>query len=490
MQRTKIVCTLGPASDDEATIRAFAEAGMAVARLNFSHGTHEEHARRIEIVRQVASDVGRGIAILADLQGPKLRIGLLPPEGRELTEGERVILAAPLQGGGARPSSADPATIPLPHPEVLRDVRKGDRILLDDGLLELQVLAVAGQHVQARVVVGGVLKSRKGLSLPHTSLKMPSITDKDRDDAAFAIEQQVDYFALSFVRSDEDVRHLRACLGQLAGPASPERGTPIIAKIEKPEALDCIEEILAVSDGLMVARGDLGVEAPAEEVPIAQKHIIRACNAASKPVITATQMLDSMMRWPRPTRAEASDVANAILDGSDAIMLSGETAVGRYAVEAVRTMARIAEVTEQSVPYMDRLRDASRADSRSVTDTIGRMACEAAAELGAKAIITSTVSGSTARRVASHRPATPIIAPTPSLATYRQLALVWGVEPLLVDQFADTDAMIVTVVAAARGRGVVQDGDLVVITAGVPLGGSGQTNMLKVHRVGEEKGWR
>ena len=477
MLRTKIVCTLGPASDDEATVRAFVQARMAVARINFSHGTYDDHGRRIATVRRVASEAGRAVAILADLQGPKLRVGLLPSEGMDLVEGETVILAN-------EQSPSRPDLIPLPHPEVLQEVRNGDRILLDDGLLELQVLKGDGQQVWAKVVAGGVLKSRKGISLPHTGLQMPSITDKDRQDAAFAVEQGVDYFGLSFVRCASDVEHLRAYLRELGSDI------PIIAKIEKPEALDCVNEILAASDGLMVARGDLGIEAPAEEVPIAQKRIIRACNRASRPVITATQMLDSMIRNPRPTRAEASDVANAILDGSDAIMLSGETAVGRYAVESVRTMARIAEVTERSIPYADWLRRADQAASPTVVDAIGQVACEVAAELGAKAIVTSTVSGSTARRVASHRPATPILAPTPSQTTYRQLALVWGVEPVLVDEFVDTDAMIVTVVEAARARGVVRDGELVIITAGVPLGGSGLTNMLKVHRVGEEKGWR
>jgi pyruvate kinase len=477
MLRTKIVCTLGPASDDVATIRAFVEAGMAVARINFSHGTHEDQARRIGIVRRVAHEAGCPVAVLADLQGPKLRVGLLPPEGMPLVKGETVILRD-------QESATDPATIPLPHPQVLRDVRPGDRALLDDGLLELRVLEGDGQQVRAQVVTGGVLTSRKGLSLPHTSLKMPSVTEKDKADADFALEQEVDYFALSFVRCDDDVRELRTWLQERGSDA------PIIAKIEKPEAVDCVEEILAASDGLMVARGDLGVEAPAEEVPIAQKRIIRACNQASKPVITATQMLDSMMRNPRPTRAEASDVANAILDGSDAIMLSGETAVGRYPVESVRTMARIAEVTERSMPYADWLGQGLHEGRQSVTGAMGQVACEIAAELEVKAIITSTVSGSTARRVASHRPITPIIAPTPSLATHRQMALVWGVEPLLVDEFADTEAMIVTVMEAARARGLVQDGELVIITAGVPLGGTGLTNLLKVHRVGEEKGWK
>jgi pyruvate kinase len=328
-----------------------------------------------------------------------------------------------------------------------------------------------------------LLKPRKGLSLPHTSLQIPSVTEKDREDAAFAVEQKVDYFALSFVRNAQDVEDLRSYLADLGVD------TPIIAKIEKPEALDRIDEILEVSDGIMVARGDLGVETPAEEVPIAQKRIIFACNQAGKPVITATQMLDSMMRNPRPTRAEASDVANAILDGSDAVMLSGETAVGRYALQSVQTMARIAEVTERSMPYADWLNRAIRTASHTVQDAIAQVACETAADLDATAIITSTVSGSTARRVASYRPVTPIIAPTPDKATFRQLALVWGVVPLLVEEFSDTDAMIVTVVDAARRRGLVKEGDLALITAGVPLGGAGLTNTLKAHRIGEEKGW-
>jgi len=476
MLRTKIVCTLGPSSDDEATIRAFVEAGMAVARINFSHGSYDDHARRIGLVRRAAAEMGRVVAVLADLQGPKLRVGALPPEGVALVEGQTVTLTSqePPTGGA----------IPLPHPEVIRDVQPGDRILLDDGLLELTVIDHDATSLRAQVVAGGVLLSRKGLSLPHTSLKFPSVTAKDQADAAFALEQEVDYFALSFVRCADDVCHLRDWL------TAQGADTPIIAKIEKPEALDCIEEILAASDGLMVARGDLGVEAPAEQVPIAQKQIIRACNAAGKPAITATQMLDSMIRNPRPTRAEASDVANAIFDGSDAIMLSGETAMGRYPLAAVQMMARIAAVAEQNLPYDDWLRRTVQAKSHSVTDAISQVACELAAELGATAIITSTMSGSTAQQIARHRPATPIIAPTPSPRTCRQLALVWGVEPLLVDQFADTDTMICTAVEAARGRGLVRDGDLAIITAGVPVGGAGLTNMIKVHHVGEEQGWR
>jgi pyruvate kinase len=478
MLHTKIVCTLGPASGDEETIRDFVDAGMAVARINFSHGNYEDHARRIQIVRKLAKETHRAIAILADLQGPKLRVGQLPDHAVQLMPGKMVTL---FNGE----SSQDPQRIPIPHPEVLRDVSVGERILLDDGLLEIRIKErVATETLTAEVITGGVLKSRKGLSLPHTSLKMPSITDKDRADATFAVEQEVDYFALSFVRCPDDVRHLRAFLTELGSE------TPIIAKIEKPEAVDSIEEILDVSDGLMVARGDLGVEAPPEEVPIIQKRTIKLCNGASKPVITATQMLDSMIRNPRPTRAEASDVANAILDGTDAVMLSGETAVGSYAVEAVRMMARIAEVTERSLPYREWLQRGFMLEARTVTEAISQVASEMAAELEAKAIIASTVSGGTARWVASTRPSTPIIAPTPRLTTFRQLALVWGVVPLLVDKFADTEAMIVTVSEATQKRGLVQEGELVIITAGVPLGGSGLTNTLKAHRVGEERGWR
>ena len=478
MLHTKIVCTLGPASDDEKTIRDFAAAGMAVARINFSHGSYEDHARRIGIVRKLAKEMHCAIAVLADLQGPKLRIGQLPSHGINLVPGATVTL---FNGD----SSQDAERIPIPHPEVLGEVSPGERMLLDDGLLELRIKERTGaETLTAEIVTGGTLNSRKGLSLPHTSLTMPSITEKDRADATFAVEQEVDYFALSFVRCPEDVQHLRAFLADLGSD------TPIIAKIEKPEAVDSVEEILEVSDGMMVARGDLGGEAPPEELPIIQKRIIKLCNEASKPVITATQMLDSMIRNPRPTRAEASDVANAILDGTDAVMLSGETAVGSYAVKAVRMMARIAEVTERSLPYREWLQRGFMLEARTVTEAISQVASEMATELGAKAIIASTVTGGTARWVASTRPSTPIIAPTPRLTTFRQLALVWGVVPLLVDEFADTEAMIVTVSEATEKRGLVKDGDLVIITAGVPLGGSGLTNTLKAHRVGEERGWR
>lgn len=477
MRRTKIVCTLGPASQSEQILREMIHAGMDVARINFSHGDHETHARNIALVRRLAQEEGRVLAVMGDLQGPKLRVGEIAAEVT-LREGQDFNLTT-------RPVRGDDRKVNFPHPEVIGDVQPGDRVLLDDGLLELEVLGTTPTDIRCRVITGGPLNSHKGVSLLGVSLNLPSLTEKDREDAAFAIQQGVDYLALSFVRRAEDVSQLRDLL---------ERNQaliPIIAKIEKREAVEAFEEIMEISDGAMVARGDLGVETPAEEVPIYQKRIIRLANEVGKPVITATQMLNSMMDNPRPTRAEASDVANAILDGTDAIMLSGETAVGKYPIEAVRMMAKIALTTERNLPF-DRLRtlpyrewvhEAALEPSFTPTDAISQATCEIALELSAKAIISSTMSGHTARMVAKHRPATPIIAVTPSPETQRRLALVWGVCPLLVSEFAHTDEMIETAVQAALDKGLIGKGDTVVITAGVPLGGLGRTNMLKVHVV-------
>ena len=469
MRRTKIVCTLGPASQSEETLREMIRAGMDVARVNFSHGDHEIHARNIALVRRLAQEEGRVLAVMGDLQGPKLRVGEITAEVT-LREGEDFNLTT-------RPVPGDDREVNFPHPEVIGDVRSGDRVLLDDGLLELEVLETTPTDIRSRVVTGGPLESHKGVSLLGVTLNLPSLTDKDREDAAFAIQQKVDYLALSFVRRAEDVSQLRDLLEQN------QTSIPIIAKIEKREAVEAFEEIMEISDGAMVARGDLGVEAPAEEVPIYQKRIIRLANEVGKPVITATQMLSSMMDNPRPTRAEASDVANAILDGTDAVMLSGETAVGKYPVEAVRMMAKIALTTERTLPYKELLREAVLEPFCTPTDAISQATCEIALELAAKAIISSTMSGHTARMVAKHRPATQIVAVTPSLETQRRLALVWGVYPLLVSEFAHTDQMIETAVQAALDEGLIEKGDIVVITAGVPLGGPGRTNMLKVHVV-------
>ncbi len=472
MRRTKIVCTLGPASATETTLRDMIRAGMNVARLNFSHGTHESHAALISLLRRVAAEEGQVVAILQDLQGPRIRVGEMTNEGVQLAQGSRFVLTAEEVEGTAEKATVRGAPL-------AQDVRKGDRILLDDGNLELKVERIRDHEVECEVVLGGLLKSHKGVNVPGRTLSVPSFTDKDRDDVIFGIQQGVDYVAMSFVRSAEDVGQLREVIA--------ERGAdiPIMAKIEKHEAIDCFDQILEASDAIMVARGDLGIEMAAEQVPLLQKMIIQKCNAAGKPVVTATQMLDSMIRNPRPTRAEVNDVANAILDGSDATMLSGETAAGAYPVEAVSTMARIAETTDEALPYRELMRKTATARMKSVTDAIGQGTCEMAYELGAKAIIASTESGYTARMIARHRPPSTIIAATPSQPTLRQLALVWGVQPHLTARFHDVDEMIRQVVDMAVRKKQVAEGELVVITAGLPLPARGSTNLLKLHIVGE-----
>ncbi len=464
MPRTKIVCTIGPASSDPDTVRGLVRAGMDVARINFSHGDAATHGATIALVRRVAEEEGRLVAVMADLQGPKLRVGDLPAEGIMLAAGETVLLS---------PAPFAPGRIPLPHPQVLADLQVGQRVLLNDGRLELTVQDVQGVEVRCRVVVGGRLTSHKGLNLPGAPLRISSLTPKDRRDARFALDHGVDFVALSFVRSPDDVTDLRETL---AGWGS---DLPIISKIEKPEALDRFDDILRVSDGVMVARGDLGVETRPEEVPFHQKRIISACNRVGKPVITATQMLQTMIERPVPTRAEASDVVNAVLDGSDAVMLSGETAIGRYPVQAAQTMANIcANAEEHLQPSW-----ATRREVGTVTEAISRATVEIADEVGAAAILTATMSGTTARMVARYRPTVPIIAVTPNERTYRRLALVWGVTPLLIPEFATTDEMVELLVQTAKREGLVPAGSRVVLTAGVPFGGEGRTNMLQVQEL-------
>ncbi|MFQ6014629.1 MAG: pyruvate kinase [Anaerolineae bacterium] len=470
MPRTKIVCTIGPACQSEERLRAMIQAGMDVARFNFSHGDHPTHTRDVALVRRLAEEEGQVVAIMQDLQGPRIRIGNIAAGSAILREGATFTLTSEQVPG-------DETEVTLPHPQVPPEVKAGHRILLDDGLLELEVQETDEREIRCRVVTGGVLKPRKGVTLPQSTLTLPALTEKDKEDLAWGLIHEVDYIALSFVRSAADIEELRGWL------ADHEAEIPIIAKIEKHEAVANFDEILAASDAVMVARGDLGLETPAEEVPIYQKMIINKANAAGKPVITATQMLDSMIRNPRPTRAEASDVANAILDGTDAVMLSGETAVGKYPVEAVKTMARLALTTERNFPYQERVRQASIAPSLSVTDAISQATCEIANELGAQAIITSTRSGRTAQAVAKYRPATPIVATTSEPRTRRRLALVWGVEPLLIPHSDSTDETMTNAVSAARQAGLVKGGDKVVITAGVPPGIAGHTNILKVHVV-------
>ena len=470
MRRTKIVCTLGPASYGVDVLRQLIRAGMDVARINFSHGDLETHAGAITDLRRIAEEEERLVAVMADLQGPKLRVGELPEDGVELVEDEEILLTD---------AAYQPGRIPVPHPQILRQIHDGQRIMLDDGRLELRCGRADSEGVRCRVEVGGRLTSNKGLNLPGADLKISALTQKDRHDVRFAVEQQVDFIALSFVRSPDDVKELRWLMGDIGA------SIPIISKIEKPEALDAFEAILEETDGVMVARGDLGVETPPEEVPFHQKRIIRSCNLAGKPVITATQMLQSMMRWPTPTRAEASDVANAILDGTDAVMLSGETAVGEYPVESVRTMATICSNAEAHLEPMRFLQGSDNSQSCTVTESISQATVEIAADLEVKAILSATMTGTTARMVARHRPAVPIVAVTPNERTLAHLTLVWGVQPLVVSHFKTTDEMVFMIVRAAYQAGVVKKGDRVVLTAGIPFGGEGLTNMIKVHVVGE-----
>jgi pyruvate kinase len=465
MPRTKIVCTLGPATDPPGTLEALLAAGMNVARLNFSHGTSAEHAERIERVRQAAARAGLTVAVLGDLQGPKLRIGDLPAGGRELARDEEIVLALQADARDAR-------AVPLPHPELVSAAAPGHRLLLDDGQIELRVESKLRDALRCRVLQGGRLGSRKGVSVPDTELALSSLTPKDRDDARFAVQQDVDYLALSFVRSAADVRELRDVLHGLRSPAH------IVAKIEKRQALDAFDDILSASDAVMVARGDLGVETPAEEVPVHQKSIIRACNRAGKPVITATQMLQSMIDHPHPTRAEASDVANAILDGSDAVMLSAETSVGKYPVHAVEVMARIAERTEPHVA--NRLHDASGRIA-DATDAVAQSAVEIASNLGARAIVSATLIGYAAGRIARFRPATPVFAVTPDPRVQRRLALVWGVQPWAIPWPKSADELLELTFAAVRRAGVAVSGDTLVLTGAVPVDARGRTNFLKVH---------
>lgn len=471
-RRTKIVCTLGPASASEEVIRRLIRAGMDVARINFSHGDHAGHAQAVKVVRAIAQEEGRNVAILGDLQGPKLRVGELAGGQVRLTEGARVRLTA-------APSAEQGDVIPIPHQELLRHLRPGDVLLLDDGLLSLRVEEAGEGSAVCEVLAGGTLLSHKGISLPGAASTLPAITPKDRQDLAFAVEQGFDFIALSFVRRAADVEELRRLLAELGADI------PIVAKIEKREAVANIEEIIQAADAVMVARGDLGVEAPAEEVPLYQKRIIQLARLAARPVITATQMLESMIHNPRPTRAEASDVANAILDGTDAVMLSGETAVGKYPVEAVEMMARIALATEKAFPYERELERVGPLPADGVTDAITQATCEIAQGLPAKAIVTSTMSGYTARMVSRHRPATPILVCTPSEKVCRQMALVWGAHAARVPEYHSTDEMIRTADQAVTACGMAKAGELVVITAGIPSGGRGKTNMVYVHRVME-----
>jgi len=475
-KRTKIVATIGPASSDAETIRAMIRAGMDVARINFSHGDHATHAARIATVRRIAQEEQAVVAILGDIQGPKIRIGQVAGEEVLIKPGDILTLTLDDVPG-------ENMLFSLPHPEFVRDLAINTELLLDDGNLELRVREVNTRNLVCEVTIGGLLKSRKGVSAPNAKLTLSAITEKDRKDIEFALKERVDYLAMSFVRTADDIRQMRWLMNLFGGDAA------IVAKIELREALTNMEAILEVSDAIMVARGDLGVETPAQSVPYEQKRIIQMCNRAGKPVITATQMLESMRSNPRPTRAEASDVYNAILDGTDAVMLSAESASGDYPVRAVEMMATIANTAEEHVwslrAFSRQHVEPHQASADSISNAIGEATVSVAEALKPAAIITTTLTGYTTRRVARERPRTPIICMTPSEITYRRMALVWGVIPLLVKEFATIDEMISVVVRGAHDARLIHRGDTILIIAGVPFGVMGQTNLMKVHRVGE-----
>jgi pyruvate kinase len=462
---TKIVCTIGPASANPDVIRKLVLAGMNVARLNFSHGAHEAHARTVANIRGIAEDLRRPVAILGDLQGPRIRIGHLA-EARDIVEGQRLVLAPE--------SVATGDEIPVTYEAMAQDVRPGGTVLVDDGLLSMKVEEVKGQRIVATVRYGGLLKSNKGINLPGIDVSAPSLTEKDRADIPFAIEQDLDYLALSFVRRPEDILELRALL---------PKGMLIVAKIEKDSALARIEEILKVTDAVMVARGDLGVELPFEEVPLQQKRIIGLASRYGRPVITATQMLESMVQHPRPTRAEASDVANAILDGTDAVMLSAETAAGLHPVLAVEAMRRIASAAEQAPIARGQGMDRLAPGTATVEETIASASVTAVRLLGASIIVVFTKSGFSARIVAARRPNVRIVVLTDNLRTYRQLAMVWGVIPFLVPHCDTYEQMTSIAREKLRTSGLASPGERIVVTAGVPFDVPGTTNQLKVETV-------
>jgi pyruvate kinase len=467
MRRTKIVATIGPASRDRAVLERLIRAGVNVVRLNFSHGEHAQHLEVIHLAREASANLGRSVALLQDLSGPKIRTGRVKSEAVELRDGARIVITTD------ETIESTAALISTSYDPLPRDVTPGDKILLDDGKLELKVVSVAGEEVTATVVHGGPLKSHKGMNLPGVKLSTPALTEKDRKDLAFGLQNGVDYVALSFVRQAADVEQVKELIRTHGA------STPVIAKIEKREAVDDLASILEVADGVMVARGDLGVELSTEEVPTLQKRIIEMANGAGKVVITATQMLESMIENPRPTRAEASDVANAILDGTDGIMLSAETASGRFPVEAVETMARIAHYTEEHYGFRAPARVTGGAVSM-VARSLARVASTVAEELDCKLIVAFTESGTTARLVSSYRPRAPIAAITYNDDTYRRLALWWGVVPVKSEFAANTDEMIVAGEQLLKRTGLATRGDTILMLAGQSHT-TGATNMLRVH---------
>ncbi|WP_020062419.1 pyruvate kinase [Bacillus sp. 123MFChir2] len=475
MRKTKIVCTIGPASESIEKLEQLIGAGMNVCRLNFSHGSHEEHGLRIKTIREAAKKTGKTVAILLDTKGPEIRTHDFVDGQAELKTGAEVVISTEQVLGTAEKFS-------VTYAGLYDDVDPGSRILIDDGLIELEVIEKGNGDIRTKVLNSGMVKNKKGVNVPNVSIKLPGITEKDIQDIVFGIEQGVDFIAASFVRKASDVLEIRELL-----EAHGAGYIQIIPKIENQEGIDNIDSILEVSDGLMVARGDMGVEIPPEEVPLVQKRLIKKCNVLGKPVITATQMLDSMQRNPRPTRAEASDVANAIFDGTDAIMLSGETAAGLYPVEAVKMMANIALRVEKSLQYEDMFQKRLKEQSYSITDAISQSVAHTALALDVAAIVAPTESGYTAKMISKYRPKSPIVAVTSNEQVCRRLALSWGVQAFMAEEKAkSTDEMLETAIQTAMDAEMIGLGDTVVITAGVPLAETGTTNLMKIHVVGEQ----
>jgi len=473
LRKTKIICTLGPAVDDPYILEELMKRGMDVARMNFSHGDREEHKKRVENFKKVREKLGLPIPLLLDTKGPEIRIGRFKSGEAALKEGSSFTLFHDDVMG-------DETGVSVSYKDLYKDVSKGTRILINDGLIELKVERIHGKNIHCTVMNGGVIGDRKGINVPNVEINLPSLTEKDIEDIKFGIKHEFDIIAASFIRKAQDVLEIKKVLEKFGG-----QGIMVIAKIENRQGVDNIDEILRVSDGIMVARGDLGVEIPVEEVPIVQKMLIDKCYRNGKPVITATQMLDSMIRFPRPTRAEASDVANAIYDGTSVIMLSGETAAGKYPLESMETMSKIALKAEKSIDYWEEFKAMRYKIDVSVTNAISHATCTTAMDLNAAAIVTVTESGRTARMISRFRPNCPIIAITPSPRVQRQLNMSWGVIPFLVKMAKSTDEIFEMGVEKAREAGVAKHGDIVVITAGVPIGISGTTNILKVATVGK-----
>jgi pyruvate kinase len=481
MRKAKIICTIGPASQEPLTIGRLIDAGMNVARLNFSHGTHEWHGIALRAIREAAERQDRPVAILQDLQGPRIRLGRLPASSVNLAVGQHVRLVGGLlrSGGQIGAQAAGPAgsvELPVTYPRLARDVLPGARILIDDGRIELLVMTVANGSIDCRVKRGGSVTSQKGINVPGTTISAPSLTDKDRADIRFGIDHSVDYVALSFVRGPEDIHAARQFIRECGGDQ------PIIAKVERAEAIDCLAAILEAADGVMIARGDLGVEMGPEAVPLLQKRIIAEGNRCGRVIITATQMLESMMTESVPTRAEASDVANAVFDGTDAVMLSGETASGRYPIEAVRVMDRIVRAAE-SEPRYHVITGEHPAPYMSIPDAMCTAAASASAALKASVLAVLSESGITARLVSKHRPEAPIVAFTPHPSARRRMALFWGVDPRLMPQIDDADAQVAEVEQRLKQDKLLQAGSRLVLLSGTVAGRPGGTNVMKLHEV-------